>query len=239
MSILKKLFSNTSKSSENKRDLLEGDIFYCKIDGKYFVYKLLVHETNNNCYHVLTYTPLNKTPSITEIDSLKVFNYHAPIDQNGFENPIFMTNKPIKSSDLIGYHEYLKQTQSPEFYIPIANNYYKTAYELTNDKKHLEAIDEYSKAIDLFPQFFEAIDNRAFCKMDLGLFKEAIVDFELSLQQNPNSMLAEFSIGECYLKMNDFEKAKIKFEIVHKIDPNNETVNLFLDKVNHLLKNGS
>lgn len=237
MSLLKKFFSKKNNPTKNHIDFLEGDIFYSKIDNQYFVYKLLAHETSNNCYHVMTYSPLDKVPTINDIDSLKIFGYHAPIDKNGFENPVFITNKLIKSEDLIGYHEYLRQTQTPEFYVTLAKNYYNIAYNLTNEKRPLDAIDEYSKAIDLFPQFFEAIDNRAFSKMDIGLFKEAIIDFELSLKENPNSMLAEFSIGECYFKMNDFENAKRKFEIAHEIDPNNKTPIKFLEKVNEILNN--
>jgi tetratricopeptide (TPR) repeat protein len=90
-------------------------------------------------------------------------------------------------------------------------------------------------AIYLFPQFFEAIDNRAFSKMDLGLWSDAIKDFKLSLEQNPNTILAEFSIGECYFKMGDFQNAKRQFEIANNIDPNDQTSRQFLDKVNAIL----
>ena len=106
---------------------------------------------------------------------------------------------------------------------------------MTEEKKHYEAIDAYTKAIDLFPQFFEAIDNRAFCKMDIGLWSDAIEDFKFSLQQNPNSLLAEFSIGECYFKMGDYLNAKQQFEKAHSIDPNHQAPKQFLDKINALI----
>lgn len=235
MNLLRKIFNKKNKRSKSYNSFVEGDIFFSKIDNQYFIYKLLVYEATNNCYHVLSYTPLETMPNSKNIRSLKVFSYHAPIDKNGFNSPVFITNTAVKSIELVGYHEYLRQTQSPEFYVSLANNYYKTAYQLTNKKKHLDAIDEYSKAIDLFPQFFEAIDNRAFIKMDLGLFKEAIKDFELSLIENPNSMLAEFSIGECYFKMKDYDNAKKKFEIAHQIEPENQGPIKYLKQVNAII----
>ncbi|WBX78173.1 hypothetical protein PG911_07945 [Tenacibaculum ovolyticum] len=236
MSFLNKIFNKKDKKPTRKEDpFSEGDLFYCKIDNQYYIYKLLINEDDYQCYHVLIYSPLNRVPEISDIEKLSVFAHHSPIDKNGFTNPILLTKTSIKSEDLIGYHEYLRQTQNPEYYISIANSYYKNGYSLTTNGKHIEAIDEYSKAIDLFPQFFEAIDNRAFCKMDLGMFPEAIEDFSLSLKGNTNSLLAEFSIGECHFKMENYAEAKKHFEIAHNIDKNNETPIKFLEKVDKIL----
>ena len=185
----------------------------------------------------MTYKPLDKLPNITDINNFEIFVYHSPFDKKAFAEAKLLGNKSINSDDLLGYHEYLRQTQEPNFYIPIANNYYKSGLRLTDEKKHIEAIDSYSKAIDLYPQFFEAIDNRAFCKMDLGLLTDAIQDFKLSLEGNPSSLLAEFSIGECYFKMNDYENAKRHFETAYQIDPNHQAPRQFLDKI-HKIQNG-
>jgi len=236
MNFFKKLFSTSdNKDNIKARDFSVGDIFYTKTTNKYNVFKLLNIDTEFECYHILSYSPVDTLPLATEINSLAIFVYHSPFDKKAFSNPILLTNKAVTADDLIGYHEYLRQTQDPDFYIPIANNYYKSGLALTDHKKHDEAIEAYSKAIDLFPQFFEAIDNRAFCKMDLGLWEDAIQDFKLPLQQNPNSVLAEFSIGECYFKMGDYENAKKQFEIAHNINPEHHAPMLFLEKVNAIL----
>ena len=230
--------SNNDSENKNKTsDFLVGDIFYTHIDSKYNLYKLLVIDTDFECYHILSYFPLNNLPLITYIDKFAIFVYHCPFDKKVFKNATFLANKPITANDLIGYHEYLRQTQDPSYYTSIALNYYKSGLMLTDENKHHEAIDSYSKAIDLFPQFFEAIDNRALCKMDLGLWTDAIEDFKLSLQQNQNSLLAEFSIGKCYLKMGEYENAKIQFETAHTIDPNHPAPRKFLDMINEILNN--
>ena len=224
-----------SSKTEHVADFSIGDIFYTKTDGKYNLFKLLVDDKEFECYHILTYSPLDNLPTVDSIDNLQVFVYHSPFDKKAFAGATLLTNKQITANDLIGYHEYLRQTQEPNYYISIANSYYKAGLKLTDEKKHYEAIDSYTKAIDLFPQFFEAIDNRAFCKMDLGLWPDAIEDFKISLQQNPNSLLAEFSIGECYFKMGDYQNAKQQFEKAHSIDPNHQAPKQFLDKINAIL----
>lgn len=224
-----------SSKKEQVADFSIGDIFYTKTDGKYNLFKLLVDDKEFECYHILTYSPLDNLPTVDSIDNLQVFVYHSPFDKKAFAGATLLTNKLITANDLIGYHEYLRQTQEPIYYVSIANSYYKAGLKLTDEKKHYEAIDSYTKAIDLFPQFFEAIDNRAFCKMDLGLWSDAIEDFKISLQQNPNSLLAEFSIGECYFKMGDYQNAKQQFEKAYSIDPDHQAPKQFLNKINAIL----
>jgi tetratricopeptide (TPR) repeat protein len=188
-----------------------------------------------DCYHVLSYKPLDTLPSGKSVDNLEVSIYHLPIDKNGFVDAKFLIKDKVSSNDLIGYHEYLRQTQEPTYYIPIANEYFQSGLRLTDEKKLYDAIDSYSKAVDLVPNFFEAIDNRAFCKMELGQCAEAIDDFQESLEANPNSLLAEFSIGECCLKMGNYQKAKEQFEKAIAIDPTHPAPKEFLEKINELL----
>ncbi|HVK47484.1 MAG TPA: tetratricopeptide repeat protein [Pseudobacter sp.] len=219
-------------------EFIAGDIFYLHQHGNYLIFKLLVNEEEFECYHLLSYQPMTELPEEIDIEELEVYSYHSPIDSKAFSEAVFLGNYPVVADDLIGYHEYLRQTQEPQYYVSIANEYYQTALRLTGMNLLLESIDEYSKAIDLFPQFFEAIDNRAFCKMDLGLFEEAIEDFRLSLQENPNSFLAEFSIGECYFKLGDYPNAKAQFEIAARIEPAHEGLKYYMPRVNALLDNG-
>lgn len=71
---------------------------------------------------------------------------------------------------------------------------------LTDEKKLFEAIDSYSKAIDLFPPFFEAIDNRAFCKMDLGMWAEAIEDLNFHCNKTQIVYWQSFPLENVILK---------------------------------------
>lgn len=205
-----------------------GDIFYTQQEDKFNLFKLIKFDAEFNTYHVKIYAPVASLPAVEELDNLSVIAYHAPIDKNGFENPTLLYSTSIEDEDLIGYLEYIKQTGNVDEVVQYASKYYKEAYQLSNQKKHEEAIGKYSKAIELIPHFFEAIDNRAFCKMDLGRWKEAIEDFKRSLVVNPNSFLAIFSIGECYFKSSDYAQAKDYFEQAILINPEHELPRKFL-----------
>jgi tetratricopeptide (TPR) repeat protein len=226
MSLLKNLFGDKSQKTEFE----EGDIFYSFLDNKYQLYKLLKVDADSNTYHVMCYAGIDALPKPNEVKDLEVLVYHAPIDKDGFEKPVYFYKQRVTADDLTGYHEYLKQTHDAGFLVALAKKYYQSAYQLTDAKKHDLAIDEYSKAIDLIPQFFEAIDNKAFCKMDLGRWADAIEDFEASLVVNPRNFVAEFSIGECYLRLKDGVKAKEHLERAIAIDPTHPQAKEFLKK---------
>ena len=59
-------------------------------------------------------------------------------------------------------------------------------------------------------------------------------DFELSLTVEPVSVLAEFSIDGCYLKMKDAKRAAQQFEKALAIDPNHRLSQDFLAKARAL-----
>lgn len=217
-------------STPNKTTFQAGDIFYTEKEGQFSLFKLIKHDAEYKTYHVKIYNPVDTLPQKEDLDKLEVMAYHAPISDDGFENPQLLISSAVEEEDLVGYLEYLKQTGNIEEVIEYASTYYKEAYQLGTQKEYEQAIYKYSKAIELIPNFFEAIDNRAFSKMDLGNLKAAIEDFELSLTVNPNSFLAIFSIGECYFKLADYQKAKEYFEQAAEIDPNHQLPKQFLAK---------
>ena len=208
----------------------EGDIFYTFYDNQYHLCKLLKADITFETYHVLSYKPLDELPGKNKLSELDIYIYHSPIAISGFEKPKLFSKTSLTEDDLIGYYEYLKQTQNINELVSIAQKYYSDAYQLTDLKQHEAAIKHYLKAIELIPDFYEAIDNRVFCKMDLGKWNEAIEDFKLSLAVNPKSILAEFSIGECFLKLGDYKNAIKQFEKAIEIDPNDQLSKEFLKK---------
>jgi tetratricopeptide (TPR) repeat protein len=216
-------------------ELIAGDVFYVMHEGSYQVYKLLASDKAFSCYHVLAYEPMDVLPSARDVARFRISIGHLPIDSAGFDKPVVLGNMRATANELSGYHEYLKQTQPHESYTPLAIAYFNDGLFLTDEQKHEEAIDAYSKAADLVPLFYEAIDNRAFCKMNLGLWEAAIEDFLLSLRVFPDSTLAEFSIGECHLRMKRYAEAKAQFEKALSIDPDHQLSKNFLEHVNTLL----
>jgi len=210
--------------------LSEGDIFYTFRNNQYHLYKLLKIDEYDT-FHVLGYAPLDELPPKEKINDLEIQIYHFPIAPTGFPGSKIFAKSTVTDEDMTGYRTYLEMMQEDNARLEEADKLYKKAYYLTDEKKHEEAIANYSKAIELVPSFFEAIDNRAFCKMDLARWSEAIQDFKQSLEVNPNSALAEFSIGECYFRLGNYGEAKKQFKKALSIDPDHKGAKLFLQKV--------
>jgi len=173
--------------------------------------------------HCLTYEPSPSKPTIESLRQAPVLIWHSPIEAGSFSQGWgLIGNQPPSKEDFVGFVEYLKLTdfprhlaftgQSSEEIIRKANEHYKRAHALGDQDRRSEAIAEYSEAIDLFPLFFEAIDNRAFTYMELGQIREALNDFEESLRVNPNGMAAFFSKGECLMKLGELKAAEAIFQ---------------------------
>jgi tetratricopeptide (TPR) repeat protein len=212
----------------------EGDIFYTMQDNKYCFYKMIAPNFDANKFHIISYKKIDKLIQKTEIDLLEISEYHFKADRNLFKEATYFDEKILKSTELSPYHNYLRETEQGNLIVDFAIDYFNKALKLTDEKKYLEAIDEYTKAIDLLPSFYEALDNRAFCKMDLGLWNDAILDFNESLFENSNSALAELSIGECFFNLKNYEMSKTHFENAAFIEPNNPIVIDFLEKLKSL-----
>lgn len=229
MGILDKLFSKTPPAFE------EGDIFYTLYKGQYHIFKLLRHDALLHTFHVLRYAPQDKLPAPNAVAGLEVSFYHAPIASNGFEKPKLLAKSKVTDDDLMGYRAYIVEMEQTDEILRLAKAHYKEGYALTTIRLNEKAIAQYDLAIELIPTFFEAIDNRAFCLMNLGRWKEAIAGFEASLLVEPRSVLAEFSIGECYLKMQEPKAAIAHFEKALAIDPAHGLSQDFLAKTKAML----
>lgn len=169
--------------------------------------------------HCLTYESVFNKPDLASLKAAKVKVWHAPIDAKNFNSGWERVgNTQATEEELSGFVEYLKHTDFPRYanftgqetseIIHQASEHYKHAYALGDQGKRIEAIEEYSKAIELFPLFFEAVDNRAFTYMELALYEYALRDFEVSLYLNPDGMSAFFSKGECLLRLGKLTAAE-------------------------------
>src|SRR6187431_2414417 len=95
---------------EKETGFEEGDVFYSFFENKFYLYKLLRVDKENSTYHVLSYADLDVLPNADALNTLDVHTYHFPIDKDGFENPILLSKQQVTADNLIGYHEYLRQT---------------------------------------------------------------------------------------------------------------------------------
>ena len=215
-----------------------GDIIYSYRDAQYHIAKVLrLHDLGG--YHLTIYQPLDHIPRKEEVPNLVPMIMHVPITQ--MDEYDLLCTEPVTMEDLEGYFEYLKQTDFRKYALETgqdlnellqqANEAYKSGYYLTDEKKYEDALVKYSEAVEIFPLFFEALDNRAFVLMDLGKWKEAIEDFKQSLSVNPDGIAATFSIGECEYKLGNKNEARIWFEKALKLDPDSQIAKDWLARV--------
>lgn len=207
-----------------------GDVFYSDTDQKYHLNKVLAVDKDFGTLHVMIYPPLDELPEADQIATMLPQVYHAPIAIDGFTNPRLLAKTTLQDDDLVGYMEYIRETRNAPEIFKYANKYYQDGYRLTDEQRYDDAIRQYTRAIEVMPAFFEALDNRAFVKMDQARWEDAIADFKLSLEIEPNALRSTFSIGECYLKMKDFARAKDYFEQSLVINPAHELSRRFLEK---------
>lgn len=237
MGFFKNLFGSGKSEDSVHVEFAEGDVFYTEREGQYNVYKLLRIESVYDTFHVKWFEKVSELPKLEDLPTLGIFVHHTPMARKAFENPRLISKSEVSENDLLGYFEYIKQTRNVDEIVKYANEYYQQAHQLTNQKNHLGAIQKYSSAIDLMPNFFEAIDNRAFCYMDMGKWSEAIEGFKQSLEVNPNSLLAVFSMGECFFRLKQYEEAKTYFNAAQQIDPTYTKSKEFIDSIDKLLSN--
>ncbi|TDM04813.1 MAG: tetratricopeptide repeat-containing protein [Ideonella sp. MAG2] len=200
--------------------------------------------------HCLTYKSAKSKPTIESLKNAAVLVWHAPIDAASFGRGWERIGNIAPSKDeLVGFVEYLKLTDFPRYInftgqdakdiVRKANEHYRRAHALGEQGKRVESISEYGRAIELFPLFYEAIDNRAFTYMELGQIREALQDFEQSLRVNPSGMSAFFSKGECLMKLGELKAAAAIFQEGQSRFPEQRDVFAkFLERVRTLQKNG-
>jgi tetratricopeptide (TPR) repeat protein len=206
--------------------LKQGDVIVQHGEGGWRAIKVLALDPwpgGTFTAHCLSYESVADKPTLESLRSARVRAWHAPIAAESFRHGWErIGNVPPAKEELVGFIDYLKLTDFPRYaaftgqkvdeIVRQANQHYQRANALGEQGRRTEAIAEYGVAIELFPLFYEAIDNRAFTYMELGRVREALADFDESLRVNPDGVSAFFSKGECLLKLGDLQAAERIFQ---------------------------
>jgi tetratricopeptide (TPR) repeat protein len=192
-------------------------------EGTWAVVKILLIDAwpEGDVAHCLMYLDTAEKPRVETIDALQPKVMHAPIDAASFGAWERIANRPPNDEEFSGFRIFLKMTdfarylkfthQDAEEVIGRANGHYDRGNALGDQGKCREAIAEYDAAADLFPLFYEAMDNRALTYMELGEYESARMSFEESLEVEPEGETAFFGRAECHLRLDEFEIAERQF----------------------------
>ena len=93
---------------------------------------------------------------------------------------------------------------------------------------HVEAIDEYQKALKLNSDFYDIRIKLGVVLKDAGRIGEAIVELRKVIKNNPDYNPAYLNLGLCYFKRGNNKEARETWEKSKEIDPENKTADLYL-----------
>jgi tetratricopeptide (TPR) repeat protein len=91
--------------------------------------------------------------------------------------------------------------------------------KLDSQGRYDEAIEEFTKAIELNPNMANAYFNRGNSYGKLGQFERAIQDYDEVISLNPQDASAYINRGNCYDKLGQLEQAIKNFDEAIRLDP--------------------
>lgn len=146
---------------------------------------------------------------------VQLYTYYADIRRNqekanAYNNVILQTD----SLHPLGRFHIASQLQEKAFAAG-AKNGNSAEYE----KLMMSAIEEYSKALIRNPAYVQALYNRGYGYYALGMYDEALRDFESVLNADQYHARSYFMIASIYEYRKDLENAKKFYEIALQLQP--------------------
>ncbi len=83
-----------------------------------------------------------------------------------------------------------------------------------------QAIQEFTAAIEINPQFAAAYYRRGLASYDLGNLEKAIADYNQSLNLDSQQVEVYFARALAFLATNNLQASKIDLQVILKLDPN-------------------
>ena len=127
-----------------------------------------------------------------EIDSSNAYSYYL----RGFMYSRFKKNEKA-----------LKDLNKSIDLDPTYSKAYSERASIKEKEYPIEAMDDYTKVIELDSRNALAFNNRGVIKYDLGNYQEALEDYQKALNINPNEKLYLSNIGEVQIKLGDIDSA--------------------------------
>ncbi|MBN2773495.1 MAG: tetratricopeptide repeat protein, partial [Prolixibacteraceae bacterium] len=97
--------------------------------------------------------------------------------------------------------------------------YYNRGHFYMEENKNQEAIDDYSKAIGLKPDYIEAYVNRGYVLMNTGQYEQALNDLNKAVEIDPEYINAYIHRGNVLMDLKEYNKAYDDFSKVISLNP--------------------
>jgi tetratricopeptide (TPR) repeat protein len=96
---------------------------------------------------------------------------------------------------------------------------YEQGLKLQKENKGDQALTAFNQAIDLYPEYFQALTERANLLMGRNQLNEAAADFERALRLNEKHVPALRGLGYCQIQQKQFEAALSNLERAFVMEP--------------------
>ena len=108
-----------------------------------------------------------------------------------------------------------------KFYFSNHHVYYNIGVQKDELKDYYGAISDYTKAIELDPNYADAYSNRGSSKTDLKDYYGAIADYTKAIELNPNYAAAYYNRGYSKRELKDYYGAIAGYTKAIELNPNN------------------
>jgi tetratricopeptide (TPR) repeat protein len=100
-----------------------------------------------------------------------------------------------------------------------ARKAYDQGAKLQKENQSEKALIAFNQAVELYPEYFQALTERANLLMDRSKLTEAAADFERALRLNDKYVPALRGLGYCQIQQKQFEAAVSNLERAFVIEP--------------------
>lgn len=132
----------------------------------------------------------------------------------------------------------------------VAHAYNSRGYEYDDRKDYKQAIADYTKAIELNPNYAEAYNNRANAYCDEGDYRKALEDYNKALYINHDYSVAYCNRANVFINLEMYDEAQRDHEKAISFNPisdnaygkyaimlcNQEIYDCALEKINYAIK---
>jgi tetratricopeptide (TPR) repeat protein len=100
-----------------------------------------------------------------------------------------------------------------------ARKAYEQGLRLQKENRNDQALIAFNQALEIYPDYFQALTERGNLRMQANNLAEAEADFERALQSNADYPPALRGLGYCQIQGKNFEAAISNLERTHALEP--------------------
>ena len=101
----------------------------------------------------------------------------------------------------------------------LADHLYSIGREKYEQGNYQGAIDDWSKAIEINPEFAAAYNNRGYAKYNLNDYQGAIADYDKAIENNPQDEIVYLNRGVAKYNLKDYKGAITDLDQYIEINP--------------------